>query len=123
MKKKRGAGGKDQPYDPKTGEFLGNNRKKETLSKIKRTLESDLVSRKRHDATRMEFRAWYDAIGEIKQGVRFEVESNGKTFIPIGNKIFVTIGTYEEPELERIIEFDSMEELDEFIKELEDDVW
>ena len=56
--------------------------------------------------------------------MRYEPELDGKTYIAIGNKVFVTTGTYANPKAEDIIEFDDMEEMDEFIERIaSEDIW
>jgi hypothetical protein len=42
---------------------------------------------------------------------------NGKKLIVIGNKIFFTSGTYAKPKLEKILEFDSWEDVERFLND------
>lgn len=67
--------------------------------------------------SRKDWRAWYDAIEEIKRGM-YVPKKNGKKHIPIGNKIVITTGTYGEPIAEKVLEFPSAELADSFIEKI-----
>ncbi len=67
--------------------------------------------------SRKDWRAWYDAIGEIKRGM-YVPKKNDKKYIPIGNKIVITTGTYREPIAEKVLEFPSAELADSFIEKI-----
>lgn len=65
--------------------------------------------------SKKEWAQWYKAIGDIKRGM-YVHRKNGKKYIIIGNKIVITSGTYESPKAEKVIEFDSWEKIEEFLK-------
>ncbi len=79
---------------------------------------------KNSNVTKKEWALWYKAIGEIKRGVRYTPAKDNNKYIEINNKIFITSGTYAKPKLIRVIEFNDMETLDEFMKDIaEDEIW
>lgn len=49
---------------------------------------------------------WYKAIGEIKRGMKYPRTKSGY-LVQVNYKIFITGGTYEEPKLNGLYEFDS----------------
>lgn len=69
---KTGGGGKPQPYSTKNGEIL---HQKTTLKSIGNALKGNNAKQRNSNVSvsKREWRAWYDAIGEIKLGVRYEL--------------------------------------------------
>lgn len=115
----------EHPRD-KDGKFTekGKSGAKGRKQKLSQALNTYANKRKSPAVTDREWSLWYKAIGDIELGVRYEPEQDGKTYIPIGNKVFVTSGTYVKPNLETVIEFDSTDEMDDFISDMAgNDVW
>ena len=107
---KTGGGDKDQPYNENTGKYEKGSKSSEKSQGLK----SDIANQN-YQLSKKEYRLWCDAIGEIEQGKRYEISQNGKTYIPIGNKMLVTSGTYAKPILEDVLEFESQADLDVFL--------
>lgn len=61
--------------------------------------------------TKKEFAIWYKKIGEIERGGCVAENLNGDKLIPIENKLAVTSGTYEAPELVAVVAFKSEDEM------------
>ena len=66
--------------------------------------------------TKQEWAKWYTAIGEIQRGM-WCPKITGNHAIQIGNKIFLTRGTYSSPILNRILCFETEEEVDYYLKQ------
>ncbi len=102
-------------------EKSSSNGRKQKFSKALNTYAN---KRKSPTVTNQEWALWYKAIGDIERGERYEPTNDGKTYIPIDNKVFVTSGTYVKPNLETVIEFDSIDEMDDFISDMAgNDIW
>lgn len=56
--------------------------------------------------TKQEWAMWYHSIGEIKRGMWCPKSKEGY-LIEVGNKIFVTTGTYTKPKAKKVIFFKS----------------
>lgn len=107
---KNGGGNQEQPYNEDNGRYEKGSKS----SAKSRDLKSDIANQN-YPLSKKEYRLWCDAIGEIEQGKRYEISQNGKTYIPIGNKMLVTSGTYVKPILEDVLEFESQADLDVFL--------
>ena len=118
MPTKKGGGGKSQNYNADNGRFSKEN--KSSVSGRNETLANALNiytnTQKNPSVTKKEWRLWYDAIADIKRGM-YVPKRNGKKLIVIGNKIFFTSGTYAKPKLEKILEFDSWEDVERFLND------
>ena len=110
----------EHPRD-KDGKFTEKGKGNTKQQKITKALNTYANKRKSPNVTNQEWALWYNAIGDIELGVRYEPEKDGNKYITIGNKIFVTTGTYAKPVLNRVIEFDSLDDLDDFIKDIEEE--
>ena len=64
--------------------------------------------------TRKEWAQWYQAIGEIKRGMYYPKTGSGY-LIQIGNKIFITNGTYSAPKLIKAVAFANAQAADRYI--------
>ncbi len=73
---------------------------------------------KRSSLSKKEFAVWYQKLGEIKRGGHVDTMSNSDKLIPIGNKIVVTSGTYEDPKAKIVFEFESEEKMFENLEKL-----
>ena len=111
---KTGGGDKDQPYNENTGKYEKSSKSSEKSQGLK----NDIVNQKFASVSKYEYKQVYDAIGEIVQGRRYELTENGKTYIPVGNKMFIVSGTYSDVVFEDLLEFDNQDELDEFLFKL-----
>lgn len=77
---------------------------------------ADSVNKSDIMISRREFAIWYQKIGEIQNGIIFHKNKNGDAYIPVDNKIIITSGTYEKPKIEKILVFNSENELYMFLR-------
>lgn len=99
-------------------EFTDKQEQKKALQdKTSTELKEDLISAEQNpketkgdysSITKKEWDEWYEAIGHIKRSMWCPT-INGKHYIQINSKIFVTSGTYEKPTLTGILEFDNID--------------
>ena len=67
--------------------------------------------------TNIDLAMWYQKLGEYKRGGYFDMSANGDIYIPIGNKLIVTGGTYEAPIRKKVIFFKDEEDMFEWIQD------
>lgn len=113
MAQKKGAGGKPQTYDEATGRY-GTPAERKRLKEL--GLDDTLTKR---DWARI-----YERLGEIKRGAVVEKRENGEMLFPLHKmnegdapKIVVVDGTYENPNVRAVIEFQSEEEMFDWLEE------
>lgn len=112
----------EHPRD-KDGKFTDKG-KENRKQKLSAALNTYSMKTKNSNVSTKEWSMWYKAIGEIEQGLRYTPEKDGEKYIEINNKIFITSGTYVEPNLVKVIEFDDMETLEDFMRDIaEDEIW
>ena len=112
----------EHPRD-KDGKFTDKGKGNTKQQKITKALNTYANKRKSPNVTNQEWALWYKAIGDIELGVRYEPEQDGKTYIRINNKIFITSGTYQNPIAESVITCNSIEEASNIIEEMENAKW
>lgn len=113
MAQKKGAGGKPQTYDEATGRY-GTTAERKRLKEL--GLDDTLTKR---DWARI-----YERLGEIKRSAVVEKRENGEMLFPLHKmnegdtpKIVVVDGTYENPNVRAVIEFQSEEEMFDWLEE------
>lgn len=100
-------------HDEKNGQFVSKtNNSSSSYIQISPKMMLDFSS-----VTKREWAMWYHAIGEIKRGIKYPMTKNGY-LIQINNKVFVTSGTYEKPQLEKILQFCDSSDADLFIERI-----
>lgn len=101
----------------------GKSSSKEQKTKLSQALNTYANKRKSPTVSKQEWALWYKAIGDIERGERYETTNDGKTYIQINNKIFITSGTYNMPKAEQIIEYTSVDEANRIIEKMEKLKW
>ena len=131
MATKKGAGGKQQPYDKKTGRYgNGDAAKREELRRIYDSVpEIDRAAKKvKVSLTKKEFAVFYQKLGEIKRGGYVDRNEKGEMYIPleeqdekgdIHHKIVLNGGNYVNPKIKRVFEFENGTAMQDFLLELE----
>lgn len=106
-------GGKPQTYDDATGRY-GTPAERKRLKEL--GFDDTLTKR---DWARI-----YERLGEIKRGAVVEKRENGEMLFPLHKmnegdapKIVVVDGTYENPNVRAVIEFQSEEEMFDWLEE------
>ena len=118
MAKKKGAGDKPQTFDESNGRYTKESKRAEA----ERIYDTTISTQKaKNTLTKQEFAIWYQKIGEIKRGFNVARNKNGEMLIPIGNKIVITSGTYENPIARRVFLFASDEDVQNGLKELQEE--
>ena len=105
----------DHPRDD-YGRFCKSNHLGEKI--VDKDKKGDIVNGVK--LTKQELAIWYEKIGEIKRGYWCPKLINGHYLIPVKNKVIFTSGTYEEPEIGKLLRFSNEYEVIIFLKLLED---
>ena len=117
---KTGGGDKDQPYNENTGKYEKSTKSRNTSTKkIGAAMKSSKAKKQFKDVTPKEWALWYQAIGDIELGVRYDPEIDGERYIQINNKIFISKTDYASPTVKDVIVCKNNEEADTIIEELE----
>ena len=60
---------------------------------------------------------WYKMLADAKRGDRFP-SANGATYFTVENKIVITRGIFENPTIESVLTFRTIQEADEYRKRI-----